>query len=515
MRAEERDLVVNEPSDSTDLVVLRAAGLVKRYPGSLALDNVDFDLRKGEIHVLVGENGAGKSTLIKILAGVIRADAGEVYYRGKPVALRSPHEAHRLGIAAIHQEINLAPDLSVAENLLLGQEPTLEHLPFIDRSASRTRAGRLLSVIGSAIDLAKPVGSLPIAQQQIVAIAKALSVDAQVLILDEPTAMLSGDEIDAILSLLRDLKAKGISIIYVSHRLNEALTIGDRVTALRDGRRVGTRPMMGIAVGDLIGMIVGRSLAEVYPEPIAPRDEVVLAVTGLHKKGVLDEISFAVRSGEVLAISGIIGSGKEELAHALFGDLELDHGTVNLEGRLLKRHDPQRAIKIGIGLVPSDRKGEGLLLSRSSVENMTVSSLLKYCTVGFLKFGARYRAAQRYQKLLGIRGPGLRSPVRNLSGGNQQKVVLAKWLDAHARALVLIEPTHGLDIGAKAEVYKILQQLAGAGAAVIVVSSELTEVLGLAHRVLVMRAGAVVAEFPRGTADEAKLLHAALEPASP
>jgi ribose transport system ATP-binding protein len=501
---------VSGPGTSSNGTILQALGIVKRFPGSLALDHVDFELRMGEVHVLVGENGAGKSTLIKILSGVIQADEGELLFRDQPIRLIDPHEAHRRGIATIYQDINLAQDLSVTDNLLLGREVVRFPLPILDRHSERSAAAQVLDRVDSAIHPDAIVGELSLADQQIVAIAKALSRQAQVLILDEPTALLSASDIDRVFTVLRDLKASGMSILYVSHRLNEAISIGDRVTALRDGRKIATRSMLDVKVAELVGLVAGRDLTELHQEPAAPSEEVTMQVAGLSRLPELADISFSVRSREILGITGTVGSGKEILARALFGDLQLDAGKITISGRTLNLKSPRHAIRAGIGLVPSDRKNDGLLLVRNMAENVTVASLARYCWGAMLRFRARREAAYRYVKLLHVRGPGFGAPVRNFSGGNQQKIVLAKWLDTNARVLVLVEPTNGLDVGAKADVYSLVHRLASEGAAVVVISSELPEVLGIAHRVLVMRGGRIVGEYARGAITERNLLEVAI-----
>jgi ribose transport system ATP-binding protein len=493
-------------------VLLSARDIAKRYSGALVLDAVGFDVHQGEIHVLAGQNGAGKSTLIKILSGVVRPDAGEIFFRGVPVTLRSPRDAQVLGIVTIHQDIALALDLTVAENLCIGREPRRYRLPLVDRRAMRRQAFGLLDAIGVALDLDAPVRNLSTAHRQLLSIAKALAIRASVLILDEPTATLSATEIDLIFGVLRRLRQEGVGIIYVSHRLDEVKAIGDRVTVLRDGHWVATESLASLGLPALVGMIVGRDVRDAFHSPAAPGDEKVLIVEGLTAKGSFDDVSFSLKAGEILGLTGVVGSGKEAVGHAIFGDLQIETGVISVGGGAASAQRPASAIALGVGLVPLDRKAEGLFADRSVVENVTVVTLRRYARRGVLLPGARRRATSAHVQALDIRGPGLEALVKNLSGGNQQKVVLARWLDAGVRVLVLIEPTHGLDVGARVDVYRILYDLAASRVAILLISSELSEIAGLAHRVMVMRKGRIVAEMPRESASEHKLLSLSIAP---
>lgn len=494
------------PSESI-APLLSARGIVKRFPGVVALDQVDFDVLPGEVHVLLGQNGAGKSTLIKIIAGVYKADGGTLTVGGRAITnFRSPSDAQAAGIATIHQELALAPHLTVSENLALGQEPEL--LPGILNRAGATRAAiDQMRSFDVDMDPRARIETLTLAQRQLVAIAKALARKSRILILDEPTAVLSESEVEKLFDVLRALRAQGVGIIYVSHRLEELQRIGDRVTVFRDGKLVDTRPLAGQSVETLISLIVGRDVGEVFPEPDAALEDVRLRVQHLSAPQAFQDVTFDVHAGEIVAITGIVGSGKEHLARALFGDLNGVSGSIALDGDALNLISPVAAIRAGIGYVPADRKGEGLVLERNIPENITLASLVRYTRFGMLRRRLVRKSAQAWQTMLDIRGPALGAPVRLYSGGNQQKVVLAKWLDADSRLLVLVEPTTGLDVGAKVDVYNLARAQAARGTAVLLFSSDLTEVAGLSHRILVMRDGHLVREFSRGDANKEELLY--------
>lgn len=487
--------------------LLTARGIVKRFPGVVALDHVDFDLLPGEIHVLLGQNGAGKSTLIKIIAGVYKADAGTIVIGGRQISnFRSPSHAQAAGIATIHQELALAPHLTVSENLALGQEPEL--IPGILNRASAARAAvEQMRAFDVDIDPQARVETLTLAQRQLVAIAKALAQRSRVLILDEPTAVLSETEVEKLFEVLRRLQSQDVGIVYVSHRLEELQRVGDRVTVFRDGKLVETRPLEGQSVETLISLIIGRDVGEVFAQPADATDTVRLSVQNLSAPRAFHDVSFDVKAGEIVAVTGIVGSGKEHLAQALFGDLDGVSGEVTLDGDALDLISPVSAIQAGIGYVPADRKGEGLVLDRNIPENITLASLSRYSRLGALWRRRLYNSARKWQQALDIRGPALGAPVRLYSGGNQQKVVLAKWLDAESRILVLVEPTTGLDVGAKVDVYNLARAQAARGTAILLFSSDLTEVAGLSHRALVMRDGRLVGEFSRGDANEEELLY--------
>ncbi len=494
------------PGDSRE-PILRTEGLTKRFHGVLALKSVDFDVLPGEIHVVLGQNGAGKSTLIKIIAGVYKADSGTLVLDGRRISnFRSPSDAQAAGIATIHQELALAPNLTVYENLMLGREPEL--VPgVLNRIGAVEAAVDQLQAFDVDIDPRARVTTLTLAERQLVAIAKALAQRSRILILDEPTAVLSESEVKKLFDVLRGLRTKDVGIVYVSHRLEELQRIGDRVTIFRDGERVDTRSLSGQSLKTLISLIVGRDVGEVFAEPEDPLESVRLRVRNLSAPEAFEDVSFDVHAGEIVAITGIVGSGKERLAQALFGDLDGVSGEVALDGQILELTAPVAAINAGIGYVPADRKGEGLVLERDIPENITLASLARYTRLGTLWRRFLKRSAREWQTALDIRGPALGAPVRLYSGGNQQKVVLAKWLDAKSRVLILVEPTTGLDVGAKVDVYKLAREQAARGTAVLLFSSDLREVAGLSHRALVMRDRRIVNEFSRGDANEEELLY--------
>jgi ribose transport system ATP-binding protein len=490
--------------------LVRMVGITKRFPGTVALDDVSFELLPGEVHVLMGANGAGKSTLIKILSGVYSGDEGTIYLDGRATRIRDPHHAQALGISTIYQDINLVPQLTVAENLNLGREPRVAGLPFLNKKAAHRYTFSLFNQLGLSVEPRAKVGLLSLAEQQLVAIARALSIKAKVLILDEPTAVLSSSEIDNLFILIRTLRNQGIGIVYISHRLEEARLVGDRATVLRDGRSIATVSLAEKSIADLIELIVGRQMRRVFDESGQPQDRLVLEVNNITKGGTLNAVTFQVRAGEIVGVTGILGSGKEELARALFGDLPGVTGSIRIGGQTVDLRSPRRAVRNGVGYMPSDRRGEGLVLSQSVRDNITLASLQKYSVACVLPPYLRNRISSHFVDSLDIKTNSINTLAQFLSGGNQQKTVLAKWLATNSRVLVLVEPTNGLDVGAKAEVYHLVHELAKAGTGVVLIASELPEVLGLSHRILVMRRGRIVAEFDRTSADEHAILHAAI-----
>jgi ABC-type sugar transport system ATPase subunit len=473
--------------------LLAMRGICKSFPGVQALQDVDLDLHAGEVLALLGENGAGKSTLIKILGGAHRPDAGTLALDGRPAAIADPVAARRAGVAVIYQEFNLVPALSARANIFLGQERWRLGL-LADRAECR-RARELLDRLGLAIDPETPCAELTVAQQQAVEIAKALAFDARILVMDEPTAALTGQETERLFAIIRELKARGIGIIYISHRLDEIFAIADRVTVLRDGRHVATRPVAEVTRDGLIELMVGRKLANEFPPravSIGPERLVVRDLRG----GVVKGVSFAVRAGEVLGLAGLVGAGRTEAARLLFGADRAAGGTVELDGRALRLRSPRDAIRDGICLLTEDRKAQGLVLIQSVRENFALPNLPHLSRLGFVD-GRRERAAlARYVAALRIKAGDPEQPVRNLSGGNQQKVVLAKWLESNSAVIIFDEPTRGVDVGARYEIYQLINELAGQGKAVLLISSELPEVLGMADRILVMRAGRIAGELP-------------------
>ena len=479
-------------SAETRAPLLAVEGLRKEFPGVVALDGVSFDLRPGEVHVLLGENGAGKSTLIKCLAGVYQPDGGRILVDGEPHRMHSARDAEQLGIATIHQELNLVPRLSVAENVLLGRPP--RRFGVIDRRAAARQAAAALERVGLDVDLSTPVGELGIARQQLVEIAKALSLDARVLILDEPTAALTDDEVDRLLALMRELRERGVGMIFISHHLEEIRQIGDRVTVLRDGRSVGMVPAT-TSRDELVRMMVGRTIEAQYPRRRTAPGEVLLDVDGLTAAGRFDSVGLQVRAGEVVGLAGLVGAGRTEVLRAIAGVDRYDAGGVRVRGTRVRGGSVDAAIDAGIGLVPEDRKGQGLVLGASVQENLGVVTMRAATRWGLVDFGRLRAVAADMIQRLGIRTPSPRTVVRTLSGGNQQKVVIGKWLAANPAVLLLDEPTRGIDVGAKVEIYELVNALTADGRGVLLVSSELPEVLGMCDRVLVMARGRIVGEL--------------------
>jgi ABC-type sugar transport system ATPase subunit len=483
-------------------------GISKSFPGVQALRDVRFEVCAGEVHALVGENGAGKSTLIRILGGVHQRDAGTIVLRGRPVEIPSPLAARQLGISIIHQELQQISALSVAENLFLGREPRRRG-GLIDWPAMHRRAEALLRELGMPIDPRRRLGTLTVAEQQLVEIAKALSVEADLVIMDEPTAALTVEETERLFRFIRELRRRGVGIVYITHRLDELFSIADRVTVLRDGQYVATRPVAGLTMDELIRLMVGRQLTEKFPKESVPAGPPVLEARGLTARGRFADVSFTVRRGEILGIAGLIGSGKEAVARAIFGAIPLDAGEILVEGRPVAVPSPAAAIAHGIGLVTEDRKRLGLVLSRSVAENITLPILPALSTAGVVRRREEAaRVAQAVRELdMAVAHP--RQIARTLSGGTQQKVVVAKWLQTEAKVLLLVEPTRGIDVGAKVEMYRLMVDLARRGVGLVMISSELPEILGMSDRILVMREGRVAAEFPRGAATQEAILAAA------
>ncbi|MFG1960244.1 sugar ABC transporter ATP-binding protein [Nonomuraea sp. NPDC049028] len=479
--------------------LLRAEGLRKRFPGVLALDGVDLTVRAGEVHVLLGENGAGKSTLIKMLSGAYHPDEGRVLLDGRVVHIRTAGDAQRLGIATIYQEFNLVPELSVAENLSLGRPP--RRFGFVDTKKMHERAVELLARVGVDVDPRTPVARLGIARMQMVEIAKALALDARVLIMDEPTAVLTTGEVEKLFSIVRRLREDGVAIVFITHHLEEIAEIGDRVTVLRDGRSVGEVPA-DTPQDELVRLMVGRPIDQQFPRRRGQTGEPLLKVTGLGRKGVFEDVSFEVRAGEVVGLAGLVGAGRTEVARAVFGADRYDTGEVTVRGRRPAPGDVVAAMEAGLGLVPEDRKGQGLVLGADIGENLGLVTMREATRAGFVDRGGQRRAAAEVAEQLGIRMTGLAQEVRTLSGGNQQKVVIGKWLEADAGVLILDEPTRGIDVGAKVEIYQLINQLTASGHAVLMISSDLPEVLGMSDRILVMARGRLVGELSAAEATQ-------------
>ncbi|MFJ2671821.1 sugar ABC transporter ATP-binding protein [Streptomyces sp. NPDC087525] len=477
--------------------LLRVEGIRKTFPGVVALDSVDFDLRRGEVHVLLGENGAGKSTLIKMLSGAYRPDAGRVLVGGQEVRIQGAQDAERLGIATIYQEFNLVPDLTVAENIFLGRQP--RRFGLVDHKRMESDAAELLERVGVTTPPHTKVRELGIARLQMVEIAKALSLDARVLVMDEPTAVLTSEEVERLFRIVRALREDGVGIVFITHHLEEIAALGDRVTVLRDGRSVGQVPATA-PEDELVRLMVGRDIDQQYPRRAAETGTALLSVSGLTREGVFHDVGFEVRAGEVVGVAGLVGAGRTEVVRAVFGADHYDTGSVRVAGAALPRHDVSAAMAAGIGLVPEDRKGQGLLLDASVEENLGLVTLRSSTRAGLVDRAAQHTAAARIAGQLGVRMAGLGQRVRTLSGGNQQKVVIGKWLLAEVKVLILDEPTRGIDVGAKVEIYELINELTAAGHAVLMVSSDLPEVLGMSDRVLVMAGGRIAGEL---TAEEA------------
>ena len=499
--------MAGEKAPDTD-ILLRMDGITKRFPGVTALDAVSLECRAGEVLALVGENGAGKSTLMKILAGAYQPDIGQIVFRGCPVHIASPRQAQQIGIAIIMQELNLLPYLTVEENIWLGREP-VTRLGVIDGRALRGRSQELLESLHGRLRPTDLIAQLTVAQCQFVEIAKALSLHADLIIMDEPSSSLTEHELEYLFQVIRDLKRRGVAVIYISHRLNEVFEIADRVTVLKDGKLVGSRRIADVTRNDLVQMMVGRNLAETFPPRSLQPRAVVLRVRGLSRRGVLHDLGLEVRAGEIVGLAGLVGAGRTEFARAIFGADPIDTGTIELAGKPVRIRSPHDAVRAGIVLIPEDRKREGLIQLLSIRKNIGLPNLDLFRRWGFVRRSRELAASRHWLGQLAIRASGVDQPVLSLSGGTQQKVVLAKWLVRDPRLLILDEPTRGIDVGTKAEIYRIMRQLADAGAAILMISSELPEILGMADRILVMHDGRLVAEFEGARATEEEILTAA------
>ena len=509
-------LTTSQPAASTrpgGPPLLEMSGIVKTFPGVRALDGVDLDVLPGEVHCLLGQNGAGKSTLIKVLAGAHQPDEGIVRWRGEEVRLSSPAAATRLGVATIYQELDLVDGLTVVENVFLGHE--LSRGGFSRRGEARAAAEQLLRRLGHPeIPVGREVGRLSAAGKQIVSMARALSHDAGLIVMDEPSAVLDSEEVANLFRVIRDLTAEGVAVVYISHRLEEIRQLGDRITVLKDGRSVAS----GLTVADtptseLIRLMTGRSIEYVFPTRTAAPSTArtpVLEVQDLARPGEFSDVSFTVSAGEIVGLAGLVGSGRSEILESVYGARKAS-GTVTVDGRRLRPGSVRAAVQAGVGLAPEERKSQGLLLDESVARNISVSSLSRFASGGFVRRGAEIEATREQAEALDVRPSGVERAVRTLSGGNQQKVVLARWLLRGCRVLLLDEPTRGVDVGARSEIYALIRRLADEGVAVVVVSSEMEEVLGLADRVLVVREGRVVHSGPAAELDEHRVLDLVME----
>jgi len=490
-------------------MLLKLHNISKSYPGVQALKNVSFELKRGEVHALIGENGAGKSTLVKILAGAVSEDDGEIYLEDDKVDITSPQNAQKLGISIIYQEFNLSPYLNVAENIFLGREPVKKIPGFIDWNTLYDKSEKILERVGIHLDLKQQVQTLSVAQKQIVEIAKALSLNAKIIAMDEPSATLTDHELRSLFKLIIILKQEGIGIIYISHRLEEIFEIADRVTILRDGNHISTENIENLGKEDIIRMMVGRNVHEEFPRKRCERGKPILSVRNISRKGKLDIINFDVYVGELLGITGLIGSGRTELARIIFGADHMDNGEIFLRGEKVEIESPQKAISLGIGLLTEDRKSQGLILGMSVRENITIAALESISNKGFISKVKEKAVIQKYINELKIKTPGIEQYVKNLSGGNQQKVVLARWLFTQSKMLIFDEPTRGIDVGAKVEIYNLINRLIEEGIGVIIISSELPEILGICDRILVMYEGKIKGEFSYDEATQEKIMFAA------
>ncbi len=489
--------------------LIELSGVMKRFGGAQALRGVQLALFPHEVHALVGENGAGKSTLVKILAGVYIPDAGTMLVDGQPVTLHTPNQAQRLGISVIHQHPTLFPDLDVAENIFMGRQP-VGRLGQVDWKHMYTEVERLLAALGVQFTARTPVRSLSVADQQLVEIAKALSMEARVLVMDEPTASLSPREVHELFAIVRRLRDQGVAILFVSHRLEEIFELADRITIFRDGGFVTSAPAAELTPEAVIRAMVGREMAALFPKAAAAIGEPVLEVRGLRRVGAFRDVSFTVRAGEILGLAGLIGAGRTEVAQVLFGIEQPDGGEIWLHGKPVQIDSPATAMRLGIAYVPEDRLSQGLILEFPIASNITAPIWQKISNwAGLLNFSRERTLAQEFFQRLNIRAQSIDQQTKSLSGGNQQKVVIAKWLTTNPQVLILDEPTRGVDIGAKAEVHRIISGLAAEGMAIILISSELPEVLAMADRILVMHEGRITAEFDHATATQENVMTAA------
>ncbi len=493
-----------QPSEPT----VELLDISKGFGAVQALQNVDLRLYPGEVHALVGENGAGKSTLVKILAGVHRPDSGSLKIAGTEVELRGPAQAQNQGIAVIHQEPTLFPDLNVAENVYMGRQPR-DRFGRVDWKRMYRDVQDLLSSLDVQLNLYTPVRGLSVADQQLVEIAKALSLQARVLVMDEPTAALSHHEVEELFVIVRQLRQRGVAILFISHRLDEIFALADRITVLRDGTHVITALSSELTPEATIRHMVGRELSALFPKSAAEIGDVVLAVGHLTRKGVFSDINFQLRRGEILGFAGLVGAGRTEVARVLFGIDRADAGEIRIKGEVVHIDSSQAAMRHGIAYVPEDRHQQGLVLDFTIIANMTLPILAQVSRFGLMDRRQERTLADGYARQLQVRASGLDQQVKALSGGNQQKVVLAKWLATDPTVLILDEPTRGIDIGAKAEVHRIISDLAARGLAIILISSELPEVLAMADRVLVMHEGRITGEFDRSEADQETVMFAA------
>jgi ribose transport system ATP-binding protein len=490
----------------TNRLFLEMSSISKGFPGVQALSEVSFDLHQGEVHALVGENGAGKSTLMKILSGVYQPDTGKIKINGQDVLIQNPRHAQGMGISIVHQELNLFQNLSITENLFGGKMPASGWLGFEDRKKAQETASEYLQKFELSIDPKIRVGDLSLAQQQVVEISKALARNTRVLILDEPTSSLTEHEANLLFSFIKQLREEGLCIIYISHRLEEIFNIADRVTVLRDGHKVGTENITDIDVETVIRMMVGRKLEDLYGKPSGSFGSVVLEAHNLTKLKHFNNISFKIQAGEILGMAGLVGAGRSDVGLALFGANPVSKGEILMDGKRIYLHSPQAAMAIGIAYLSENRQGDSLFLGMDIKKNIVVSLLEKLSVFGFIDQAKENNTAKEYVQKLNVQTPSLEQKIIKLSGGNQQKVILARWLAIKPRVLIVDEPTRGIDVGAKVEIYSLLRELAAQGVAILLISSEMPEILGLSDRILVMHEGVVTGILSRAEATEEKIM---------
>ena len=494
-----------------DLLVMK--NISKSFPGVKALKDVSLSLRYGEVHALIGENGAGKSTLMKILSGLYQEDEGQIFWEGEEVQIHSTKDAEALGISIIYQELNLMPNMSVRENIFLGREKKKNGF-LVDFKETTKEALKYVQMVGLDIDVTTLVKDLPLAQRQMVEVAKALSMNAKLIVMDEPTSALTDRETEILMNVIRRLKENGVTIVFISHRLSELFEISDRISVLRDGASVGTIDTQDCTEDLLVTMMVGRELNDIYPKYPSQIGDVVLEAKHLQAGKMVQDVSFSVRSGEILGFAGLVGAGRSEVMRAVFGVDRLDSGEVCIGGQTLTKITPTDAINAGIGFIPEDRKLLGLILDMTVRENTTLACLRAEMKGGILNRKREEEITQEYIDRLAIKTPGQEQQVLNLSGGNQQKVVIGKWLVTNPKVLILDEPTRGIDVGAKKEIHELMSRLAAEGVAIIMISSEMPEVLGMSDRVIVMHGGSICGELSREEADQEKIMSMILAAAS-
>ena len=491
--------------------ILRMQGVSKAFSGVAALNDVTLEVPRGEVHALMGENGAGKSTLMKILCGLVQKDAGEIFLEDSLVEIKSPKAALDLGISMIHQELNPVRAMTVSENIFLGKEPCYRFTNVVNRRKQRELAQELFREMGVTVDPDRKMSALSVAEMQLVEIVKAVSYNARILIMDEPTSAITGREVARLFEIIRNLKAKGIAIIYISHKMDEIFRISDTITVLRDGKYIETRPAKELDHDALVKLMVGRKISELFPKVNSTKGEVAFEVEGLTKRGLFENIGFKVRKGEIFGVAGLMGAGRTEVMETIFGLRHADAGKVRIGGREVRMETPVDAIRHRLALITEDRQLKGLNLKASIRDNITLVDLKRFTRFGqVLQFQRENRAADNEIERLRIKAPHRGQIVRTLSGGNQQKVVLAKWLLNDPEIIILDEPTRGIDIGAKAEIYKIIAQLAEQGRSIVMISSELEEILGLCDRVMVMYQGKITAQFERSAFNQEEIIKAAM-----